>query len=174
METTFKASLSKEVRVVSILLMVLILGLPAFLYVTIGRMPAYSHENWTFVLVMSIDLAIVAAAFLLAPQGYIVGPSGDLTIVRRGFKSVFPADTIAGVERDEAGEIFRKSFRLWASGGAFGYFGLFRKSGVGSFQAFATRRAPLVIVQRTKGGPLVVSPDDGEGFVAALKQATRR
>jgi hypothetical protein len=53
-------------------------------------------------------------------------------------------------------------------GGLFGAFGLFRTSRMGTLEGYFSDRQRLVLIQLKKGRPLLLSPEDGAGFVRAL------
>jgi hypothetical protein len=61
--------------------------------------------------------------------------------------------------------------RLFGVGGFFGSYGLFWARGLGRFRAYATQSAPGVLVRRSGALPLIVTPDDADGFRAALRHA---
>ena len=64
--------------------------------------------------------------------------------------------------------------RLAGNGGWFWSGGLFRAEGVGNVRAFLTRLGPTVVLHRKDGLPMLVSADDTDGFLRALKGITAR
>lgn len=134
--------------------------------------------------VVGLTLPLLAAPFLLifvgvpvwtmlvAPRGYLVGPTG-LTVLRLVGGRVVPFAAIAGarrVARSDLGWLWR----TFGSGGAHGYFGRYRSRRLGPLVLEATRRDRWVLVRRRDGQPnLVLSPDDPDGFLAALEAAHR-
>jgi len=169
MGTRFGAPPGPEVRVITMLSVAILLVVPVPLVVTaVGRAQQLGIGAAVLIALAGLDLAILGVAYLLAPTGYVITPSRGITILRHGPNIAIPAETITGAECDRDGAIFRGAVRVSASGGAFGFYGLFDKAGVGLFRAYATRRSPAVIIRRTSGGPLVLTPDDPGRFLALL------
>jgi hypothetical protein len=62
----------------------------------------------------------------------------------------------------------RGGFRLWGSGGLFGYYGLFWTSRLGKCTWYVTsRKRPVVVIAESK--TTLFSPDDADGFLAAIR-----
>jgi hypothetical protein len=78
-----------------------------------------------------------------------------------------PLNEIESVE--PVREVFRGSFRTFASGGLWSFLGRFRSSRFGSFSAYVSDPARAVLIA-TKKRPLVVSPDDPAGFISEVKK----
>ena len=64
-----------------------------------------------------------------------------------------------------------KTVRLFGIGGFFGTFGLMWSRPLGRFRAYATRSTPSLLLRRHRALPLLVTPDDREALLAALRQA---
>jgi hypothetical protein len=64
----------------------------------------------------------------------------------------------------------RGCIRLWGSGGFFGYYGLFRSAKLGKFTGYVTNRNNSVVVI-TGSSTALFSPDDVDGFLAAIRDA---
>ncbi len=60
--------------------------------------------------------------------------------------------------------------RTMGVGGFFGSWGEMKSHQIDKFEGYITRSGPYVVVERTDGWPLVVTPTDVEGFVVALKE----
>ena len=58
------------------------------------------------------------------------------------------------------------------SGGGFGIYGTFTSPNLKCFKAYMTRRDKLVLI-KTPNKPFVLTPDDPEGFVGAVRQEGR-
>jgi hypothetical protein len=58
------------------------------------------------------------------------------------------------------------------SGGGFGIYGYFYSPNLKDFRAYMTRRNKLVLI-RTLHETFVLTPDDPEGFIAAVQQKGR-
>ena len=110
-----------------------------------------------------ISLALVA---IFAPGHYLLNSSG-IKIKRVVGCIDIPVDSITSVEMmDES--MSKGSIRLMASGGFFGFFGRFRSPALGAYSVYATRGENLVLIRRKDAIPIVLSPDDPEGFIEAV------
>jgi hypothetical protein len=61
--------------------------------------------------------------------------------------------------------------RLWASGGLYGYFGIFVFKGIGTVRVYATNRNNLVLVENVKNTKYLVSPDNIDRFMDLLNRS---
>lgn len=125
----------------------------------------------TAILTQSVAAAVLGGVVVLlsyafAPRGYVIA-EGFLRVRRLAGDVRIPLDAVRGARR-AAGDDLRGAIRLWASGGLFGYYGLFRTAALGRSWWYATHRARAVVVE-TREGPMVFSPDDVDAFLAALR-----
>lgn len=108
---------------------------------------------------------VVIVTYAFSPRSYTL--DGRLLRVQRLVGDfIIPLDGLR-LARRVSNEELRGSVRLWASGGLFGYFGVFRTPAFGSTRWYVTNlanRIILVIPSRT----VLVSPDDVDGFLALL------
>ena len=58
-----------------------------------------------------------------------------------------------------------KTIRLLGMGGVFGYIGLFRTKGVGTFRSYVTDDKKAFVIYRTKGMPIAISVNEPEEFM---------
>jgi hypothetical protein len=72
--------------------------------------------------------------------------------------------------RAATAEDLRGAIRLWASGGLFGYYGLFRTSKLGKCTWYVTNRSHAVVLI-TGAKTALFSPDDVDGLLAAVRTA---
>jgi len=109
---------------------------------------------------------LVALCYAYSPLGYAV--SERSIVVRRLIGRVrIPLEGIREI-RAATRDDFRGCLRLWGSGGFFGYYGLFRTSKLGKCTWYLTNRGKaIVLITETK--TTLFSPDDGEGFLAAVR-----
>ena len=117
-------------------------------------------------LVGIIGLCVLTLAYLYSPRSYEV--SGRSILIKRLIGTVrIPLDNIRELRPGTADD-FRKCFRLWANGGLFGYYGLFKTARLGKCTWYVTNRSHSVIVV-TSEKTVVVSPSDVPGFLASVR-----
>ncbi len=108
--------------------------------------------------------AILLLAFAFSPRGLEL--EGDEIRVLRRFAPAahIPLSTVRGIEPGP-----RTAVRLLGVGGFFGTYGLCIAKGVGLFNGYSTRREGRLLLTRTQGLPIVVTPDDLEGFTNEVR-----
>ena len=110
----------------------------------------------------------LAVAWALAPTALEIDGHA-VRICRRAWRPLdLPLVTIASVETTPPMGL---GFRLFGVGGFFGSYGLFWARNLGRFMAYVTRRGPSVLLRRRGALPVMVTPDDPEGFVRTLRLA---
>jgi hypothetical protein len=112
-------------------------------------------------------ILILALPFMV--RGYIVSED-ELVIKRLGWKTTFPVDDLQSVEVDP--HAMRGSIRLCGNGGLFSFTGLYRTRQLGKFRCFVNDLNKTVVLRFAKR-TVVVSPDDPEAFVEAIKGSKR-
>jgi hypothetical protein len=110
-------------------------------------------------------LALVAA-YAWSPRGYAVS-RGSVAVNRLIGNVCIPLDGIREV-RAATKDDFRGCLRLFGNGGLFGYYGLFRTAKLGKSTWYVTNRSKAVVVI-TGAKTVLFSPDDVDGFVAAVR-----
>jgi len=114
-------------------------------------------------------MVLLGLAYAWSPRGYMIEDRSIL--VRRLIGSArIPLGDVREMRAGTADD-FRGCIRLWASGGLFGYYGLFRTSKLGKCWWYVTNRRNAIIVV-TDSRTTVLSPDDGESFMAAVRMWT--
>ena len=117
------------------------------------------------VIAACVSALIVAGAYAWSPRGYAV--SGGLIAVNRLIGTArVPLDGLREA-RAATKDDFRGCLRLFGNGGLFGYYGLFRTSKLGKSTWYVTNRGKAVVVV-TGEKTVLFSPDDVEGFIAAI------
>jgi len=115
-----------------------------------------------------VSVAVIALAHAYSPRSFEIS-DGTFRVKRLIGDVVFPLTSLRFV-RDANPADFRGSVRLWGSGGLFGYYGLFWSKALGKSKWYVTDRSKAVVV--TDGDQTVlVSPEDHDGFVAAMQRA---
>jgi len=108
----------------------------------------------------------LAITWLFAPRGCLVSREG--IVIRRAVGSfTIPAAEVESVEL--VGRV-RPGIRLAASGGLFGWFGLFTLKDGGTAKVYATRWDRMVRIQTTGGDPYLLSPAEPEAFVGTANK----
>jgi hypothetical protein len=119
-------------------------------------------------LLAGVEVALLALAYAYSPRGCTVR-EGAIVVDRRIGEVRIP---LAGIReaRTATPEDLRGCLRLWASGGLFGYYGLFRTSKLGRCWWYVTNRRNIVVVV-TAAQTSLFSPDDTHGFLEAIRTA---
>ena len=114
-----------------------------------------------------IFLLLIVIAYGFSVKSYQV--TSESLLVKRPFQNaVFPRSNIASVvamDKQEMGF----AWRLFGSGGFFGYYGLFASKPLGRFTMYGTQSCNYVLIALADGKKIVLTPDAPEEFVAALK-----
>ena len=119
-----------------------------------------------------VPLVIFGIVALVAPLAIVLTP--DAIVVRRVLRNVvIPLGEIREVRRIE-GRDAHFVWRLWGSGRFLRFFGLFYSRSLGEFWAYAGKREDLVLLIRTDGRKIVISPYPPEPFIKAIQEAEGR
>ncbi len=119
-----------------------------------------------FLAIPLLFVLFLAAAY--SPRGYRIAEGA--VVVRRWIGDVrIPLSSVRDARRATAEDV-RGLIRLWASGGLFGYYGVYRSSQLGRSTWYVTNRANAVVLS-TLSTPLFISPDEPERFLDAIQAA---
>lgn len=140
---------------------------------------AVSYVLFTMLSSVVAPLLFVFALSLVALGTYIfaISPSGAvliqvdrrvITVFKRVGAITVPLDDIAHIRLLASAEA-KSFFRIFGSGGFFGWFGRFRSSQIGPFQLLATRLDNLLLVESKLGAKFVFSVDDSVTFLKSVK-----
>jgi hypothetical protein len=149
--TSFSASYDSTTKLISAAVAVLFLVLTAAIHnVAVGCLAAL----------------VLAGSYAWSPRSYSISQRSIL--VKRLIAAVrIPLDGIREA-RIATADDFRDCIRTFGNGGLFGYSGLFRTSKLGSSTWYVTNRSHSVVVI-TSSKTAVFSPDDVDGFLAAIR-----
>jgi hypothetical protein len=111
-------------------------------------------------------LLLLALPFII--RGYVVA-EGALTIKRLGWETTFPLGDLQSLEVFP--NALSGAIRLCGNGGLFSFTGLYRSRKLGKFRCFVNDLNKTVVLRFAKR-TIVVSPDDPEAFVEAIKGST--
>lgn len=112
-----------------------------------------------------VTWSIILGALGFGIFGYHI-EDGELKILRLGWSKNIDLSEIKNVKYSP--HAMTGSVRTFGIGGLFGYVGYFRNSILKSYKAYVTHRDKTVVLT-TEDGEIVISPDDPEAFVAAIK-----
>jgi hypothetical protein len=149
--TSFSASYDKTTKLIStgvfVLLVLLAVVIPGVLGGCLGAL-------------------LLVATYAWSPRSYTISERSIL--VKRLIGSV--RITLDGIReaRIATPDDFRDCIRLLGNGGLFGYYGQFRTARLGECIWYVTNQSNAVVVN-TRAGTTVFSPDDPDGFLAAIQ-----
>ncbi|MEX1829802.1 PH domain-containing protein [Luteibacter sp. CQ10] len=112
-------------------------------------------------------LVILSITFALSPLRYEI--HGHELVVRRQVGRTTADLRGASVSRD--GEAFRGLVRVFGNGGFFAFHGVFYSRRLGFVRVYARNRDHGVVVTLRNGKTWVLSPDEPDRMVAALRVA---
>ena len=146
-----------------------------------GFIPFLSSNEFQFsdfmipspVYIMPFSLIIILIlTYGFSPKGYAF--EDRKLVIYRPFQNKLYATadihTVSIVNKNE----LKNSMRVFGVGGLFGYFGLFRNSRYGTMIWYATRRDQFVVIERSNGKTIVLTPDDPNSFVSEFEQRKQR
>ena len=163
MKTIYECSQSKSVKwITTIFILVMILSILAEIYFVSQGMDVTAA-----IIISATLLSVLFSCFLVFPM-YIIAEDegiGIRTLLRTIRVSYEDIDYIERV--DEQNNLFgaTKTIRLLGIGGVFGYIGLFRTDGVGTFRSYVTDSKKVFLIHRTKGMPIAISVNDPDEFM---------
>ncbi len=106
------------------------------------------------------------AAF--APWSYAVRADG-IVVNRLGPSVVIAYEDIQELRPIDSREI-GFAWRTFGSGGFLGWFGRFYSRPLGGFRAYATNRRDLILITKTDGAKIVISPYPPDAFLEAVQR----
>ena len=115
-----------------------------------------------------LSVGIFAGIARFAPWDYMVRRDA-IVVGRLGPPLMIPYEGIREVRRTHRKEI-GFAWRVFGSAGFLGWFGLFRSRSLGEFRACATNQRDLVLITRTNGARIVISPHLPEAFLEAVRR----
>lgn len=160
----FGAPYDRLAKVVTGTLMVGLLAL--FLWVSCLTLSEGDQIGFTILLSLIIlYFLIVLLPYLFSPKCFILTASGVL--IRRHLRSILiPYSEISSVKRVSW---TWRAVRLGASGGLYGFFGLFHIKGLGRAWMYVTDRSKMILIETKRGTKYIVSPSNPQAFLEKLK-----
>jgi len=117
--------------------------------------------------VLGFVVIALAVSWAMAPRALAV-EGDELRVERRAWPAL--RVPLSVVTTAEPVALSGRTLRIAGVGGFFGSYGLFTNGQLGRFRLYATRRQDAMIVRRTKGLPIVLTPDDIPGAVRVLSE----
>jgi len=150
------------------------IGLMALLAFIIHLMVIYEVPMETFTTVTSlmfvVILGILIGAYLFSPKEYELTLDG--LIVRRVIRSFkIPYRNITEVKRIRW---TWKGIRWCASGGIYGFYGLFWKSGIGNVWMYVKDRSKMILIRTADKTQYAISPENPDEFLRKLEEILKR
>jgi hypothetical protein len=168
----FEARWSRSVWGVTVGVLVLVMAAEVLLVRAAFGAPRGQPGHSAAVVGMLLSVSIFAGIARFAPWHYLVRPDG-IVVGRLGAPLVIAYPGIREVRRTGLDEI-GFAWRVFGSAGFLGWFGLFRSRTLGEFRACATNQRDLVLITKTNGTKLVISPHQPEAFVEAVRRNMER
>jgi len=148
---TFSASYDRTTKIISVSLCLLLLAIIAATHMLVVAVPS---------------VVIILVSYAYSPRSYVIG-GRSIEVRRLAGPSRISLDDVREVRRVTPDD-FRGSIRIWASGGVFGYYGLFSTTKLGKSTWYVTNRRNSVVVI-TGSKTALFSPDDMDGFLNAIR-----
>lgn len=149
---TFSVSYDRTARIVTAITIIIVL------------LPVAATRNAGIALV---SLAVIVCAYAFSPRGYAI-VDGSIIVKRMIGRPRVSLEDVREVRVAQPDD-FHGCVRLLGSGGLFGYYGMFRTQKLGRSTWYVTDRSKAVVVV-AGGKTAVFSPDDADGFVAAVRK----
>ena len=169
----YKASMDTVTKglTIGVSILLLLSGFIPFLSNNEFRFPELIHPSLVYVMPFSL-IIILILTYGFSPKGYAI-EDRQLVIYRPFQNKYYSTENILKVSMIDRKEL-KNSLRIFGVGGLFGYFGLFRNSRYGTMIWYATRRDQFVVIERSNGKVIVLTPDDPNSFVSEYEQINQR
>lgn len=117
-------------------------------------------------------LVLSAVCLVYAPREYQVQPEG-ISVRRFAGTKLFRQENVLHIRKMNADET-KGLIRTFGNGGLFGYTGRYHSPAIGHQRWYCSRRTGLVVIELKAGIPVILSPEDPEGFVEAANEMFRK
>ena len=164
MESKFKAKLSNYSILLTILVNIVGFSVPYILFFrtdlirTDNQPPDYVKYLFCAILIITLILT-----FLLHPTKYIINKNG-IIIKNLLYNKLISSEQIISVEKINYPQLSIR-MRLFASGGVWGFFGLFRSSTYGNINMQTTNFNNLVLIKTKNKKITIISPENSQIFL---------
>ena len=161
----YKCTLDDAARymVPGLILLILFLVGGAQFFIGVSTSP----RSIPVMLIGTIPLLVISVAmYILSPLSVTVDDH-SITINRRAKPVVIEFSDIARIHKVVD---MKFALRTFGNGGLFGYTGQYYKNGIGSMTWYCTQRKNYILIEKTTGKKIVITPDDPDGFLQDIKQ----
>jgi len=153
----FRAPWCLTVKIITPLAIAIVAALPFFVP---ARTMLWLH-GWMW--------GVVVVCLFSSVSGFSVR-NGQLLVHRLGWATKFELAQLSAFGANP--HAMMGSIRLFGNGGFFSFTGYYRNSVIGNFRAYVTDPAKSVVLE-FGDRKIVISPDDPQAFVEAVRDATR-
>lgn len=157
----FGARWSNRLKMITIFILAICIGIPI---TSFNRLYHQGADTWAIFLLF-IPVLIAVGSFFFAIRSYVITDS-QIIVNHIGWNRTFDIDQLTKATYEP--HVTAGSVRVWGNGGLFSFSGYFRNSTLRSYRAYMTNAADAVVL-RFGEDIVVISPDDPEKFVEALK-----
>ena len=152
---------------VTLLVVIVVAGM---IRMTVNAVPDDGDGSRALLVVAAfVPPVILCVTIFFAPLGYTVQPQ-IIEVNRMGPNVAIPCEHIADVRRLRRTDL-GFTLRIFGSGGFFGAFGRFYSYRLRWFRAYITDHQDLVLITRTDGTKILISPHPVDAFLDALDRA---
>ncbi len=139
------------------------------IYAALTQIPHPFLASLLVTMTVMLTLGVLLGTYLFSPRGFELSLRG--IIVKRHLRSFeIPYEEIIEAKRVKW---TWKGIRLCASGGLYGFFGLFYLKGIGKVWAYVTSRNDIILLRTKRGIQYMLSPEDPEVFLEKLNTLIR-
>lgn len=114
-------------------------------------------------------IAVPALAYAGSPEGYAVDAQA-IFIERRAMRTIrIPFSRLKAIQ-PLGRPVVAGGLRIFGTGGLFGWAGRYRFRGVGTVSMHATNLDNLLLIERRRGRPLLISPADPGALLNGVRR----
>ena len=140
------------------------------IYVALTQIPHPLLASFLIAMTTTLTIGILLGTYLFSPQSFELSLKG--VIVKRHLRSFeIPYEEIIEARRIKW---TWKGIRLCASGGLYGFFGLFYLKDIGKVWLYVTNRDNTILLRTKKGVQYMLSPENPENFLKKLNILMRK
>ncbi len=130
----------------------------------------FLHQLVPILFVLGVPVLLLpAVAYASTPLGYMLNER-ELMIDRKALRPVrIPLRTITAVHPLPAATMAH-AIRVYGTGGLFGWTGRYQVRGLGAVSMHATSLDRLIVIERRRRRPILISPAETTAFLSGLRR----